>query len=238
MFKESKESFVEPNIYFDKSALVLDWLLREGINKEQFSLREVIRDRKVSLGIVQRVFKALVMKGYLVSEGVRTSKRFHLKRPELILTDWLEEYSIVKKCKMWSFRSAFQGRKQLLTALKKSGLEKDVVLALHSAAADQGFSNTNLNTLELYVLKPSVKTKLAKALELEAQERGYEVLLIEPYYKSLLKANQKEGLRSSSILLTFLDLAHFPLRGQEQAEYMAEREPSLKRIFQAKKKSI
>jgi hypothetical protein len=32
-------------------------------------------------------------------------------------------------------------------------------------------------------------------------------------------------------LLSFLDLYHFPLRGQEQAEFMAERISELKRIY-------
>jgi len=90
-----------------------------------------------------------------------------------------------------------------------------------------------LNTLELYVLDPTVWAKLEEILELEPQERGYEVLLIEPYYKSLLNLDigLGKGLRTSSALLTFLDLYHFPLRGLEQAEFMAQRDPELKRIY-------
>jgi hypothetical protein len=38
-------------------------------------------------------------------------------------------------------------------------------------------------------------------------------------------------MRISPPLLTFLDLYHFPLRGQEQAEFMAQRIPELKRIY-------
>ena len=44
------------------------------------------------------------------------------------------------------------------------------------------------NTLELYVLDPTARSKLEDILQLEPQERGYEVLLIEPYYKSLLNS--------------------------------------------------
>jgi hypothetical protein len=36
------------------------------------------------------------------------------------------------------------------------------------------------------VLDPTARSKLEDALQLEPQERGYEVLVIEPYYESLL----------------------------------------------------
>ena len=48
--------------------------------------------------------------------------------------------------------------------------------------------DTNLEGLELYILDPSIRAKLESALQLEPQERGYEILLIEPYYKMLIKA--------------------------------------------------
>ena len=52
---------LERNIYADKSALILDWLLREVIARECFSLRDVVKEVAVSLGLVQRVFNILVL---------------------------------------------------------------------------------------------------------------------------------------------------------------------------------
>ncbi|GAB5411664.1 MAG: hypothetical protein ChlgKO_07780 [Chlamydiales bacterium] len=77
------------------------------------------------------------------------------------------------------------------------------------------------------MVDPSIRPKLEKKLQLLPKERGYEVLLIEPHYKSLLTQNQN----ASSPLLTFLDLYHFPLRGEEQAEFMAVHIPELQQIF-------
>ncbi len=51
---------------------------------------------------------------------------------------------------------------------------------LLSSAEAHGCKNTNLNSLELYMLDPSVRSKLEDVLQLEPQERGYEVLLIKP----------------------------------------------------------
>lgn len=235
----SNEKPKEGNIYSDKSAVVLDWLLREGIKSRELSARNVSKEAGVSLGSVQRTFGSLFLKGILQAEGIRTSKKFLLKDPKCFLEGWLEHYSIVKKCKMRTYRSGFQDKAELLEAIQKSNLSNKVVLALHSAAEAHGYKNTNLNTLELYVLDPLVRSKLEKKLLLEPQERGYEVLLIEPYYKSLLKNTSASGLdfNISPSILTFLDLYHFPLRGQEQAEFMAERLPELKRIYKSGKSS-
>lgn len=235
----SNEKPLEWNIYSDKSAVVLDWLLREGIKNRELSVRNVSKEAEVSLGSVQRVFETLVLKGILHVEGVRTAKKFFLKDSKRLLEGWLEHYSIVKKCKMKTYRSGFQDKSELLEAIKKSKLSNKVALALHSAAEAHGYKNTNLNTLELYMLDPLVRPQLEKKLLLEPQERGYEVLLIEPYYKSLLKNNCDANLdiNASPSVLTFLDLYHFPLRGQEQAEFMAERLPELKRIFKGGKSS-
>jgi len=230
----SNEKPVEGNIYSDKSAVVLEWLLREGIKSQELSVRNVSKEARVSLGSVQRTFGTLVLKGILQAEGIRTAKKFFLKDPKLLLESWLEQYSIVKKCKMRTYRSGFQDKTELLEALKKSNLSKKVALALHSATEAYGCKNTNLNTLELYLLDPLVRPQLEEKLLLEPQERGYEVLFIEPYYKSLLKNayNSSQYINASPPMLTFLDLYHFPLRGQEQAEFIAAHLPELKRIYQ------
>ncbi len=229
----SNEDPAEGNIYADRSALILDWLLREGVKRPRFSLREVAKEIGVSVGLVQRVFGILALKGLLQTEGIRTSKKFFFKKPKLLLESWLDHYSIAKKCKMRTYSSAFSEKGEFFNALKESKLSQKVALALHSAAEAHGHKNTNLNTLELYVLDPTARSKLEDVLELEPQERGYAVLLIEPYYKSLLNLgmDSDKGMKICPVLLTFLDLYHFPLRGQEQAEFMAERIPELKRIY-------
>jgi hypothetical protein len=229
----SNEKPVEANIYSDKSAVVLDWLLREGIKNRELSVRNVSKEAGISLGSVHRVFETLVLKGILQVEGVRTAKKFFFKHPLSLLESWLEHYSIVKKCKMRTYRSGLQDKTELLKRIKESNLNNKVVLALHSAAEEHGYKNTNLNTLELYILDPLIRPQLEKELLLEPQERGYEVLFIEPYYKSLLKNSFEFDLNINvaPFILTFLDLYHFPLRGQEQAEFMLERLPELKRIY-------
>ncbi|MDX8430812.1 MAG: type IV toxin-antitoxin system AbiEi family antitoxin [Candidatus Algichlamydia australiensis] len=228
----SNALFKESNIYAEKSSTVLAWLLLTGIEKEQFSLREVSRDTRVSLGLVQRIFKTLTQYGFLQTEGVRTSKRFILKKPKLLFKSWLNHYDIRKKCRMWTYQTSLEGRVEVLHFLKEFALSKKVAFALHTAAEMYRCKNTNLETVELYMLDLAIRPKLESCLQLEPQERGYEVLLIEPYYKNLLEPQNDVNI--SSTMLTYLDLYHFPLRGQEQAEFMAERFPELKKIYGGK----
>ena len=56
---KSNKSFIEGNIYANKSSLILDWILQIGIDKKKFTMIEVARDRDVSVGLVQRAPKIL-----------------------------------------------------------------------------------------------------------------------------------------------------------------------------------
>jgi hypothetical protein len=227
------ESQNERDIYADKSALVLEWLLKRGIEIPEFSIRRVCKETKVSLGLVQRIFEVLVTKGFLKTEGVRTAKRFSLSHPKALLDDWVRHYAVTKKCKIRTYSSAFNDRKELVEALQKGGMSSKVILALHSAVEALGYKNTNLNTLELYMLDPTDREGIEEVLQLVPQDRGYQVLLIEPFYKSFLKSEKKAGCEIAvcSAFLAFLDLYNFPMRGLEQAEFMAERDLEIKKIY-------
>ncbi len=231
-FLLGSKAFVDVNIYGDRSSVVLYWLLSAGIERKEFTLREVARESGVSLGSVQRVFATLVLQGILQTTGIRTAKRFIMKNSSKLLNAWSENYSLVKKCKMRTYRSGFHGREEMLKVLRKSNLGQKVVLALHTAAETYGCRNNNLETLEIYTIDPTVRPEIEKLLYLEAQERGYEVLLIEPYYKSIINRGvyNENGLNISPAILTYLDLYNFPLRGHEQAEFMGIRVPEIKRI--------
>jgi hypothetical protein len=220
----SNETVPEHNIFADRSALILEWLLCKGIERKSFSLREVAKEVSVGIGSVHRVFQMLVFEGFLRTSGIRTNKKFSLHLPHKLFKKWLEHYDVVKKCKMSNYSTSFVDRKACIDALVHSGMQEHVVFALHSAAEALGCKNTNLQQLELYMVNSRVKKKLEKILRLQPKERGYDVLLIEPFYKSMLQRDVEQKPRKqlccTSPLLTCLDLYHFPLRGREQAEFM------------------
>lgn len=163
--------------------------------------------------------------------GIRTSKAFSLKRPELLLKAWGQRYNFVSKCRFWTYSSALAGRATMQIALRNSDLRRRYALALHSAVDAYALKNTNLDTLELYMFDSDERETFEKTLDLEPQERGYQVLLIEPYYKDMVRRSEfKNSEYVSNIFLTYLDLLHFPLRGIEQAEFLALRAPEFKTL--------
>jgi len=236
----------QADIYADKSALILEWLILEGQFRKNFSLREVCLAAGVSLGLTQKVFQVLIAKGFLKVSGLRTSKKFSFSKATTLLSEWLKSYHLLNKKRSYIYASGLTSRKKIIEAIEKSKLSKDVALALHSAAENHGRSNTNLKGLELYLLNPQKRTAFEKLLHLEPQERGYDVLLIEPYYRSMLRApgrpenflwqgEAQAKLAAAPPLLTYLDLYHYPLRGREMAEYLQKTE--LKRFFNGQAKT-
>ena len=232
----SRGSSKKQNIYANKSSLILNWILHEGIEKKYFSIRSVAKQVGVSLGLVQKTFELLVKEGVLTCSGMRTAKIFTLINPGILLENWIQYYNIVKKCKTWTYQTGLDEKGEIIKILQQSELSNDVVLALHSSAEELKLSNTNLRTVELYMLSPSKRKDIESLLYLEPKERGYEVLLIDPYYKDILKRLvSKEGqLLCSPLLLTYLDLYHFPLRGKEQADFILDHSKCLKSILNRK----
>ena len=230
-----KQSNTEIDLFADKSGLILYWLLKYGENQE-LSVREISRQLKVSLGLTQRVVEALVKNGVLSVKGVRTSKEYGLKNPAKLFRLWLNHYDLLKKCKVWTYDSGFSSKEELMYALKQSKLKDHVTLTLHSAADALGFKNTNIETLELYIDDLDIKDELESKLDLTPKERGYQVLLVKPYYKAILEfenfQSKAAGLRIEPELLAVLDLFHFPLRGREQAEQIIKKTVFLKGIYE------
>lgn len=217
----SHEKPAEVNLFTDKAAVVLDWMLTIGLKLDHFSIREVARSTGISLGQVQKIVKALVDLGFVDQHGSSTKKIFKLVKPSELLNLWTSSYSLPRKCRWWSYEAGFDHPRDALELIRSKGLDKDVVLALHSAADAHGCNVTNLDRLELYVFDKEIRDQLEDALGLVQKERGYEILLISPYYKTLARRNLRSGVGATSPLLTYLDLHHFPLRGEEQAEALA-----------------
>jgi len=228
--KRKTSQMLSANIFANRSALVLnELLLRE---EKGFSIQSLALEADVSVGLAHRVVVELVQDGIVVATGVRTAKKYHLAKPDVLLDRWINAYDITKKCRFYNYESAYSPS-EICKKLASSNLTSSVALALHSAAQAMGYKYTNLDTVELYVEDPQVRAKMEVLLRLEPRERGYQVLLIEPYYSDLLKhrSAEKKTLPISPPVLTFLDLYHFPLRGQEQAEALLKKQPELKSIF-------
>ncbi|MBC7420368.1 MAG: hypothetical protein H7328_06525 [Bdellovibrio sp.] len=221
-------SDIEIDIYSNKSSLILFWLLAYHIQiqKDGFSINELSRLTGTSIGLVHKVVKQLEYIGIITSKGLRTNKKFYLKYPDKLLIDWIKEYNLIKKTKTKGF--AFFDRKSNAGKL-------NLVPALHTASAEYfNLKTTNLRPQEYYLLNWDRLAKISNQLSLVELDRGYEVLLIKPYYSALIERVsseiQKEIWMKPYAFLTVLDLLHFPVRGIEQAEALFRKMDDIKSI--------
>ena len=216
------------DIYSNKSALILFWLLasRDQIQKSGFSINELSRVTGTSIGLVHKVIKQLEYVGIISSQGLRTNKKFYLKYPGKLLIDWIKKYQLLKKTKTKGF-SFFD--------IKLNAEKFKLLPALHTASVEYfNLKNTNLKLQEFYLLNWDKLAKISNKSTLVELDRGYEILLIKPYYSSLIEKvsskKQDDIWIKAYALLTFLDLLHFPVRGIEQAESLFRKIDSIKSI--------
>lgn len=217
----------EMDIYSNKSSLILFWLLinHDHVKSEGFSVNELSRLTGTSAGLVHKIVKQLEYEGIVIAKGLRTGKKFYLKSPDKILLSWVGEYSLIRKVKTKGYAAFDVG-----SAKNKLNL----VPALHTASNELfHLKTTNLKTKEFYLLNWKNLPKLTEQLDLIELDRGYEVLLIKPYYTSLIEkvfdGTDKKWIQAYEVL-TLLDLLHFPLRGIEQAETLFRKSETLKNI--------
>ena len=224
------------NIFAKRSALILHDLLLQPEN--EFSLQALARNTGISVGLAHRVISELVHDGFVRTEGVRTAKKYSLVKRGALLELWLAAYSITDKNRFYTYNTACS-QSEIKEKLRSSRSSSSVILALHSACRQSGFSFTNLETTDFYLRNPKRRGSLERLLKLEPQDRGYQVLIIEPYYLQIAEERSEKinGLLVSSPLHTVLDLYHFPLRGQEQAEYLLRKHRVLKMLWWTLKKN-
>lgn len=230
----SDPTLVDP--FSKKGALALFWLLaRRGVKpggNAEFSINELARKVAVMPFTVHRVIQTLEYDGIIQAKGLNTKKRFYLADPKALLIRWLGQYQFQKKNKLWKY--GLSDPKKFNTR-REEFFEASVVPALHTAAqAVFHVGATNLRTTEGYLLDPKAIPSIVDNFGLIEQERGYDVLLIEPYYRGVVARFSRDWndpiWKQAFAVLNFLDLYTFPIRGREQAEALFRKTPALKSL--------
>ncbi len=231
--KSERQALADP--FSKKGALALFYLLSRSPrgSDDPFSVNELARVLELSPNTVHRSVLALEHEGIVKAQGLRTSKRFTLSDPKALLVHWLRHYSFGKKSKIKQF--AISDPSQFKRTLEPRLAAGEFVPALHTAAREVFHTGVmNLGTHEYYVLSWPMRASLMKSFTLVEQDRGYEVLLVQPYYQEVVRrfaaGKDQEIWNSALAILTFLDLFHFPLRGREQAESLFRKSKTLSRL--------
>ncbi len=217
------------NIFANRSALLIHDLLLAP--DDEFSVQAMARNTGLSVGLVHRVVSELINDGYVRVEGQRTAKKYRLLKRGALFRRWLEAYRLTDKCRYFPYETDYSWE-ELEKKLKSSRLSSSVVLSLHFACRSLGISYSTVETTELYLTNLDVRPKLEKLLGLKPCDRGYQVLLIAPYYSQIVEQRSEpvKGLLVTPPLLTCLDLNQFPYCGKEQFQHLLKRHPALKTL--------
>ncbi|MFN3455341.1 MAG: hypothetical protein ACK41T_10315 [Pseudobdellovibrio sp.] len=169
----------EIDVFSNKSSIVLFWLLmnHKRIKEDGFSINELKRITGLSIGLVHKVVQQLEYTGIVVAKGLRTNKKFYLKAADKILLEWVKKYNLIKKTKTKGYS---------FTHFINKELDYDklrLIPALHTSASKLfKIKSTNIRSTEYYLTNWNDLKHVEHDLKLEELDRGYELLLIKPYY--------------------------------------------------------
>jgi DNA-binding transcriptional regulator YhcF (GntR family) len=212
-----KESTKTTGPFSDKKSLIIRYLIEHA---EKYSgVREIATACDINPGGVSHTLYFLEQSGYITRNAEGHGRLLKWKE---LLADWVSFYRL-KKQKEHTFywhKGSLNEMIRELTEIKKRS-EKEIVLTIH-AAASLIAPHTNYQGLHAYVRNEVDIEYWTKLLNLLPAEKGGNVFLRIPYYKySAFYGLQKiKGIDVVSDIQLYLDLSCFPVRGQEQAEYL------------------
>jgi hypothetical protein len=211
----------EINPFSKKASLVLRVLLAGP--KEPMRVLELAQQAGVAAGWASEVSDALVQRGYAKSSaaGVR------LVDPVSALRDWSAAYNW-KKNPRRNFVVPFDYEEipgKLMKAFRAHAVEWALTLL---AGAQRRIGHVRYSAMmHVYVRQEHAATIRDALKDVYAEETAGEggLAVLEPYYggAAFFGAELANGNPVVSDVQLFLDLAHFPVRGPEAAEWLVRR---------------
>ncbi|NPV54762.1 MAG: hypothetical protein HPY71_14815 [Firmicutes bacterium] len=205
--------------FSDKASLILRVALED--RSRSWGVREVAQAADLDPGFVSRMMRELEIRGYFGKEG----RKYKLLDAKSLLEDWVSAYDYRKNEEKGYFCLA-DGPGEILDRLRDVGGHKGLSYALSfQAGANLVAPHAVYNEVHIYLKDESCREFLERRLKLREVERGANIILCYPHYKhsAFHRMHQVDGLWVVSDLQLYLDLYKYPLRGQEQAEYLYKR---------------
>jgi len=206
--------------FADRASLILRFLLDKG--PEPAGVREIAVAVGISPGYVSKMLRVAEGSHYVIREADR---RYRIKNQRELLGDWSSYYNWRKN----EIESYFlmPARSGSVGDLLKDVLPKAGAYALSLHAGNnliEPFAQSDV--WHLYVADPGVAKAIKDRLPLKPVEKNAgNVVLMRPYYRESVLQGFREvkGFRVVSDLQLYLDLKHYPVRGEEAASQILGR---------------
>jgi hypothetical protein len=205
--------------FSDKASLILRVLLPE--KRRPWGVREMADRVGLDPGFVSRMARELESRGY----AARVDSKIERSNPELILEDWVRDYSY-RKNRSESWFCLADSPEAILERLRrlKPPERLEYALGLH-AGASLVAPHALYHEVHLIVSGEKEADFFIAGLQLRKVSQGGNVVLLFPFYKrsAFWDVQSRDGLKVASDLQLYLDLYNYPLRGREQAEHLYEK---------------
>ena len=211
--------------FSDKASLILRELMKN--RDRQWGIRELAQKIALDPGYVSRMAKSLEVSGYVA----RINRKLSIRSPKEILDDWVRVYDF-KKNELNRFFIQASNVESVIKHLREIEIPKEKKYALSvQAGASLVAPHAVYKEVYMYVQDQQDINFFKKELSLKVVSQGANLVLMLPYYKhSVFYDSQKiDGLCVVSDIQLYLDLYGYPVRGQEQAAHLFEKQ--LKRQF-------
>ena len=186
-----------------------------------WKLTELAEATGASLGQTYNVSEKLVTEGF-AQKNARAGVA--LMDPAGLLNAWREEYDVLTLNKVYSFHSSERDSARLMAEVKQAAqrLGAKYAFTLH-AGASLVAPYVRFNDVHFYI--GSAPQIWVDELGLHTVEFGGNVHLLQPYDEGVFyRLRSPQGMAIVGNIQLYLDLYRYPARGQEQAEFLREKE--------------
>jgi len=192
------------------------------VNPEMtWTLSELSKTAKISIGYVHKISKTLEEKGYALRDQ---NNRLKLSRPRSLLDEWASKYDFTTANSLHRFYTFEQDSSRLIENIRDIADQDNLeyALTLH-AGAFLIAPYVRYTDVHFYVKLKEVNVWKDR-LNLRPGESGGTVTLVDPYDRGVFWGAQKiDGVDVVSNVQLYLDLFNYPARGREQAEFLREK---------------
>ena len=222
--KEGKGSLTQArrqakDLFAPLSSRILRILL---VNSEvSWTLSQLSKTAKISIGYVHKIAKTLEEKGYAVRDQ---DYRLKLSRPRALLDEWASKYDFTTVNTLHNFYTFERDPSLFIEKIKDTADRNSLnyALTLH-AGAFLVAPYVRYTDVHIYI-KPIEVNTWKEHLDLRPVESGGTVMLVEPYDEGVFWGLQKiNGAKVVSNIQLYVDLFNYPARGKEQAEFLREK---------------
>jgi hypothetical protein len=202
------------SLFSPKSSRILRVMFSDATR--EWKVRDIAEKSNVSLGLVSNVKSKLIEEGYAV--GDRKSIRF--KMPDLLLNEWLKNYSY-RKNEFHNYYFLDEPdviENKIIDYCTENNIR--YALGLFSGAS---YVAPYVRVNKSFVYISGDTASIANKLNLKPVDSGANVMLLQPYDNGIFIDTQiKDGKVIASNIQLYLDLKTYKGRGDEAAQFLFE----------------